>query len=1571
MAVVIGVGSMALRIGLEQIGAEIVLLGAKDFAGVVRSTEKDIDRLNDKVKQLDREGSSAFANLAKVATASLGAVGIATGLIASATSAIGGASIIAASDYEQSLKNIQAITFDTQANISALDDKIGELASNTRVNMHNAAEAATELARGGVDATEAVAGALEAVLNLSIASAGELGLERSAVLVATTLKAFDLQASESASVVNALTTAAQNSAITFVDLQRSFQQAAPSAALFGLSVGDLAATLGVMGQQGIRGSDAGTSLKQAFQQLVNPSKQALAVMKEYGISLFDTTGAVRPFRDFIADLEKNFGDTAIAEGKLTEAQRANALATIGGSDAVRALIILSQRGVAAFDDFKNGIGDATTSAEQMAKLMQSTLNAQVQILLNNIGILSTRFGAAFIPVLKEATAATILFARSLIPIVTLVGTGIGAALQGLTLPTDFQEKLNNLVSPEASAGINGLIDTLRTVKDVTETIVLPALGQLGESFNRVFGQAFDAAFITQAFKDIAASIVTIGSVVSVAATAMASFFDNIKNANEFRNVLFAIASVPLISAALGIGAIAATIVAAVGPTIALAAAIAAVVLAVVQLAGIGASVAQVATDIEAVGPEIETALLNPFENAALEIPGVLEAIDASIISENIRQDSTDVVAAIVEPFDAAVTQIGDIVDNIDFKPTISGVVGDVLPDPAEVQARADAMITSFSLIEESGKKTDKALDSAFANIKNAIGGFVEDSFKNLKFLNDAFVTSFGSMLQIVGNVVGGLISAVVEFGGNLIYLIKVMNFMDESTIQMAKQVLKSLEGISTGLDFLLGGAQTFLNGWSQLWSSAGQIVSGAVNFIIGNINSILTALGAIPGIGALGTVANVTIGGGFASAPAQIERIGSKFSELGTNVRNTLDSITKRADEFTIKLEGLGGAGESLRERLAKLGTGAGTVGGAFDQLADKAGGAGKKAKKAGEDVQSAIDGFLDAIAKADRLQSFVDAFGSVGAKAADALVEAVVSNVGKDGAKAAETLHDLVQELRKANIPEWEELGGALTSSFARAQLERSDEAIAAAISVIQLAADAMKAQGRLTQDTFANAFNLAQTTNQLGSQGAALVKGLTDSIAKGTTDLVKEVGKTTQALLGGFVNDLPSQEAARFGALIVDSIKTAIEERTPEAVTALSNLIQQLNFEGAIIKAGTARANAINKATEDTQVAIEKLKTESAKELANFESEAEIKGILEANIEFRKDYYDKLIRITQEGFDAEKKARDRAREDTANDLSRSREDEQRDIDRKQALADARKKAADKLAQGGVKQLSKIGDMTIGIVGSNAADSEVEALKKRWAIEDARQKTKRTQEDTDRALKRQQQDEDQTTQTANALAITELKKTSENAIQVLKDREENRQHALRITQIREREQTAIDEANRRLTEVTGNEDTKFNETYQKLLDQKALADTVMDGLLEDLNQVPVVISGWVQQMKGLGGIVTITFDNKSTQPVSDVVTATNADGSQGQQVGIQTVPEFAKGGFIPGAGTRLIRAHGGEYVMNLAQVSMFERMFRQQQSTGSEINRSTTYQVNASYSQYESPASITDDMRALVALTS
>lgn len=302
---------------------------------------------------------------------------------------IAAAGVKATMQFSQSMNTLQTVSGATGAAMQQVQATALQLGKDTSFSANEAAAGMLELAKAGFNTQQTIA-AIPGVLDL--AAAGELEVAQAAEIAANAINAFNRPASDAGRVADILAAAANASSIEVTDLAQSFNQAGAVFATNKQSIEDLATAVGILGNNGIKGSDAGTSLKTAMMRLTAPTDQAAAVMKDLGIQVYNSDGSMRGFRDILASTEK-------ATAGMTDAQRNQALTTLFGADAIRAMSILLKEGTAGWDEMKDAVTE-TGVAQDVADSKMRGLAGAIKYIK---GTIESTLIAAFLP-LEEAAA---------------------------------------------------------------------------------------------------------------------------------------------------------------------------------------------------------------------------------------------------------------------------------------------------------------------------------------------------------------------------------------------------------------------------------------------------------------------------------------------------------------------------------------------------------------------------------------------------------------------------------------------------------------------------------------------------------------------------------------------------------------------------------------------------------------------------------------------------------------------------------------------------------------------------------------------------------------------------------------------------------------------------------------------------------------------------------------------------------------------------------------------------------------------------------------------------------------
>lgn len=267
--------------------------------------------------------------------------------------AFGKSALDSAADFEVSMNVIEKVTGATTEQMKEMSDQALKLGKDTVFSAGEAAQAQIELAKAGMDVYQTMA-AMPGVLDL--AAAGDVELAKAAKLTAGVLNAFSMEASESAYVANLLAAAANSSAADMGDLALGMAQGGFAFAAAGQGADDLAASLAILTNVGLKGTDAGTALKNMFQQLYGPTKTAREVMAKFGLDVFDAAGNMLPLAEIIDVFNSKLGD-------MSQEQRLAILDVVLLSDGMKAMIPLMTAGKDGFIAMKDAVNEQGQASE--------------------------------------------------------------------------------------------------------------------------------------------------------------------------------------------------------------------------------------------------------------------------------------------------------------------------------------------------------------------------------------------------------------------------------------------------------------------------------------------------------------------------------------------------------------------------------------------------------------------------------------------------------------------------------------------------------------------------------------------------------------------------------------------------------------------------------------------------------------------------------------------------------------------------------------------------------------------------------------------------------------------------------------------------------------------------------------------------------------------------------------------------------------------------------------------------------------------------------------------------------
>lgn len=330
---------------------------------------------------LDSSGFEAgLSKLGSLASTGLKATITAIAAVGSGLAAIAGYAVKTGMDFESAMSRVQAISGATEKEFGKLEQQAIDLGASTAYSATEAAQGMENLASAGF-VVEEIIEAMPGMLDLA-ASSGE-DLASSADIAASTLRGFGLEASQAGHVADVLAKNAADTNAAVADTGEAMKYVAPVAHAMGLSIEEVAASVGLLANAGIKGSQAGTTLRGALTRLTNPTSKMRETMDELGLSFFDSEGKMLSLTEMTAELQDK------TKG-LTDEQKNAALATIFGQEALSGMLALIDAGPEELAALTKGLENCDGAAAAMAETMMDNLKGSVESLsgaVETLGIL--------------------------------------------------------------------------------------------------------------------------------------------------------------------------------------------------------------------------------------------------------------------------------------------------------------------------------------------------------------------------------------------------------------------------------------------------------------------------------------------------------------------------------------------------------------------------------------------------------------------------------------------------------------------------------------------------------------------------------------------------------------------------------------------------------------------------------------------------------------------------------------------------------------------------------------------------------------------------------------------------------------------------------------------------------------------------------------------------------------------------------------------------------------------------------------------------------------------------------
>lgn len=322
--------------------------------------------------------------------------------VTAGVTALGTASVTTAANFESSMSQVQAtmgITKDAMSTVNGQSvntmDTLSKLAkkmgAETAFSASECAEALNYLALAGYD-TEQMCNTLPTVLNL--AAAGDIALADASDMVTDAMSALGMGVDEAETMVDQMAKTASTTNTSVAQLGEGILTIGATAKSIKGGTAELNTALGILANNGIKGAEGGTHLRNIILSLQNPTDKAAAQMEALGISVYDSEGNMRSMNDILGDLNKSMDG-------MTSAEKSNIIGTTFNKTDLSSVNALLANTGSTWDDLQQKITASGGAAQQMADTQLDNLQGQITILKSALEGLAISFGELLMPAIKQ------------------------------------------------------------------------------------------------------------------------------------------------------------------------------------------------------------------------------------------------------------------------------------------------------------------------------------------------------------------------------------------------------------------------------------------------------------------------------------------------------------------------------------------------------------------------------------------------------------------------------------------------------------------------------------------------------------------------------------------------------------------------------------------------------------------------------------------------------------------------------------------------------------------------------------------------------------------------------------------------------------------------------------------------------------------------------------------------------------------------------------------------------------------------------------------------------------------
>lgn len=374
--------------------------------------QREIIETEQELKRLQEQAIESNAALAKIEEVGgklevvgdkISGVGQKLLPVTAGVTALGTAAVKTTAHFDSSMSQVQAtmgIAKDAVSDLNgvsvntmdALRDLAKQMGSETAFSASECADAMNYLALAGYD-TQEIYDTLPTVLNL--AAAGGIDLASASDMVTDAMSALGMETEEADTMVDQMAKTASSTNTSVAQLGEGILTIGASAKTIKGGTAELNTTLGILANNGIKGAEGGTHLRNVILSLQNPTDKAAGCMENLGVQVYDSQGNMRSLNDILEDLNTSMDG-------MTSAEKQNIIASIFNKTDLASVNTLLANTGDTWNDLQNSIISSGGAAQQMADTQLDNLSGQITILKSALEGLAISFGEILMPKIRAA-----------------------------------------------------------------------------------------------------------------------------------------------------------------------------------------------------------------------------------------------------------------------------------------------------------------------------------------------------------------------------------------------------------------------------------------------------------------------------------------------------------------------------------------------------------------------------------------------------------------------------------------------------------------------------------------------------------------------------------------------------------------------------------------------------------------------------------------------------------------------------------------------------------------------------------------------------------------------------------------------------------------------------------------------------------------------------------------------------------------------------------------------------------------------------------------------------------------